>query len=329
MENPEPHQGTGTPPAPVTIAVCTYNRSALLPGLIGALRTQQCPQRFDILVIDNNSSDATQDVLQQLAVLPGATLRWVCEIRQGIVHARNRAITETAASEYLVFIDDDELPQPGFINAALDALSREGAECAGGRIAVDFAAHSRPHWLEDDVLGFLGALDYGSQPFWIETAATPLWSGNIAYRRALFERLSLRFDARYNRAGEGLGGGEDAAMFRTLLAAGARMRYRPDMAITHRVDATKLRRRYFLRLHWLAGCKVGQFETPDYARTWFGIPPFMLIQALKHTGKALGMMATRRPTALRQAMNAAHAWGMVSGTRHPLLDSRKNEPNHY
>ena len=323
MENPDPFKGTNAVPAPATIAICTYNRSALLPGLVDALRAQQCPLGFEILAIDNNSSDATQDVLQQLAALPGAPLRWVREPRQGIVHARNRAIAETAASEYLVFIDDDELPGTGFINAALDALSREGAECVGGRIAVDFTTHPRPHWLEDDVLGFLGALDYGSQPLWIETAATPLWSGNIAYRRTLFERLSLRFDARYNRAGEGLGGGEDAAMFRTLLAAGTRMRYRPDMAITHRVDATKLRRRYFLRLHWLAGRKVGQFETPDCARTWFGIPPFMLIQALKHTGKALAMMTTRHPTALRQAMNAAHAWGMIHGTRQRRLEGRK------
>lgn len=328
MEKSEPLPGTGTVPAPVTIAICTYNRSALLPGLVGALRAQQCPLCFEILVIDNNSSDATQNVLEQLMALPGAALRWVCETRQGIVYARNRAITETAASEYLVFIDDDELPQPGFINAALDALSREGAECVGGHITVDFTAHSRPHWLEDDVLGFLGALDYGSQPLWIENTATPLWSGNIAYRRALFERLCLHFDVRYNRAGDGLGGGEDAAMFRTLMAAGTRMRYRPDMAITHRVDATKLRRRYFLRLHWLAGCKFGQFETLDYARTWFGIPPFMLIQALKHTGKALVMIVTRRPTALRQAMNAAHAWGMIRGTRQPL-GGRKNESNHY
>ena len=329
MEKPELLQGGDAVPAPATIAICTYNRSALLSELVCALRAQQCPLRFDILVIDNNSSDATQDALQRLAALPGASLRWVRETHQGIVHARNRAITETATSEYLVFIDDDELPQPGFINAALDALSHEGAECVGGRIAVDFTTHSRPHWLEDDVLGFLGALDYGGQSFWIETAATPLWSGNIAYRRALFDRLSLRFDARYNRAGDGLGGGEDAAMFRTLLAAGTRMRYRPDMAITHRVDATKLRRRYFLRLHWLAGRKFGQFETPDYERTWFGIPPFMLIQALKHMGKALVMMATRRPNALRQAMNAAHAWGMVSGIKQSLLESRKNEPNRY
>jgi glycosyltransferase involved in cell wall biosynthesis len=323
MEKPERLQGIDSIPAPVTIAICTYNRSTLLPGLVGALRAQQCPLRFEILVIDNNSSDATQDTLQQLAALPGAKLRWVREATQGIVHARNRAIAETTASEYLVFIDDDELPRQGFINAALDALSCEGAECVGGRITVDFTMFPRPKWLEDDVLGFLGALDYGRCPLWIETAATPLWSGNIAYRRALFDRLRLRFDVRYNRAGEGLGGGEDAAMFRTLLSAGTRMRYRPDMAITHRVDATKLRRRYFLRLHWLAGRKFGQFETLDYARTWFGIPPFMLIQALKHSGKALLMIATRRPTALRQGMNAAHAWGMIHGTLQRLLESKK------
>lgn len=93
------------------------------------------------------------------------------------------------------------------------------------------------------------------------------------------------------------------------------------------VGATKLRRRYFLRLHWLAGRKFGQFKTLDYIRTWFIISPSMLMQVLKNTGKALVMM--RSSTSLRQAINAVQAWGTIHGIKQPLLEGRKNESNHY
>lgn len=297
----------------LSVAVCTYNRARFLPELVAALRAQSCPCPYEILVVNNNSQDDTTDVLTQLKARPGVPLRWVNEDQQGIVYARNRAIDETPSQRYLVFIDDDELPTPGFLNAAFDALDREGAACVGGRIAVDFIDHTRPTWLEDDLLGFLGALDYGEKPFWIRDASMPVWSGNIGYRRNLFERHGLRFDARYNRSGEGIGGGEDAAMFRSLLSQGERIRYRPDMAIKHRIEEAKLRRAYFLRLHYLAGRKRGQFELPCYTHTLLGIPPFLIGQAARHWLKAFFMYLARSPGRLRQAMNAAHGTGLITG----------------
>src|SRR6185369_9516261 len=135
----------------LTYAFCTYNRAERLEPLVAAMRAQACPVPFEILAVNNNSSDATAEVLARLAALPGPPLRWVTETTQGIVAARNRAIAESLASDIMVFIDDDEMPLPGLLAAATHAILNEGAECAGGRVAMDFSQHARPVWLGDEL----------------------------------------------------------------------------------------------------------------------------------------------------------------------------------
>ena len=219
----------------LTVAVCTYNRASSLRELITELRMQECPVPFEILVVDNNSSDNTAEAVREFDGLRAPIVRYVKEERQGIVYARNCAIDNSKDSKYLAFIDDDELPCPGWLNAAVDALEREGADCTGGEIRVRLSVMKQPKWLEGELFGFLGKLKHGDASFWITDSSTPVWSGNIAYKTSIFSN-GLRFDVRYNRAGNGIGGGSDAIMFRTLLECGAKIRYRHDMVIEHIVD---------------------------------------------------------------------------------------------
>jgi len=298
----------------LTVAFCTFKRADRLEKLVAALRAQHCPVRFEILAVNNNSPDNTLAVLESLRQKPGAPLRVVTEVAPGIVPARNRALAETLDRDILVFIDDDELPQPGLLHAAYEAIAIEGAQCVGGRIEIDFSSLGRPPWLDDELAGFLGRLDHGDSPLWIFDNATPVWSGNTAYAMQLFrDHPSLRFDQRFNRAGEGIGGGEDAMMLRALLDRGARIRYRPDMAVLHAVEPWKLRRSYFLKLHFRAGQRQGQHQLPTYPKTLLGVPPFLVAQFIRQTIGAAGMLLTRRPGALRKGMNASHAFGALMG----------------
>jgi hypothetical protein len=118
-----------------------------------------------------------------------------------------------------------------------------------------------------------------------------------------------------------MGGGEDQEMFQRLLERGARLRYRPDMAIWHGVENWRLQRRYFLRLHYLAGVRKGLHELPSYPAMMFGAPPFLFRQAIEHWLKVVQMYLSRTPGALRQAMTAAHTTGLISGYRQRLKSS--------
>lgn len=305
----------------ITIAICSYNGGHFLDALITALRAQQAPCPFDLLLIDNNSSDDTARIAAELAKADGVPLRYCFEPQQGIVHARNRALEEclSAAGDsldgrYMAFIDVDELPCAGWIAAAVDALENDGADCVGGAIRVRFPESGRPAWLSDSLMGFLGELDNSPEPRWVTDWSTPVWSGNVAYRLQLFSD-GLRFDRRYNREGEGIGGGEDAAMLATLLERQARVRYRPDMGIEHLIPPAKLARRYFIRLHYLAGIQYGRYRLQRPGKTVFGVAPFTVSQSMRHFGRTAAMWLRRDPEWMRQAMNAAHSFGSLRGQR--------------
>lgn len=303
----------------LTVAFCTYKRADRLENLVAELRAQSCPVSFEILAVNNNSPDNTLEVLSQLQRQSGAPLRVVTEMAAGIVPARNRALTEALDRDILVFIDDDELPRPGLLDAAYDAIVNEGAQCAGGRVEMDFTTIQRPAWLGDELLGFLAAVDHGSEAFWIRSDETPVWTANVAYDMRLFRNdPTLRFDVRYNREGADIGGGEDAAMFQKMLTQRIRIRYRPDMSAMHTVEEWRLRRSYFLRLHYRAGVRMGQYRMPDFPNKVFGLPPFMVGQFLGHCLKTLWLTLAGKPGQVRQAMNASNALGTIVGYRRSI-----------
>lgn len=296
----------------MVVAFCTYNRVERLPRLISALRGQACDESFEILVVDNNSTDETARVLSRLAELEGPRLRFVTEPMQGIVPARNRLLAEAAGREYLLMLDDDELPMPGWVQAGLTALRDEGLDCVGGRVRVKFEPLPRPHWLGTELLGFLAEVDYGDEAFAITSSSTPIWTANVGYRTSVFER-GLRFDARYNRVGKNVGGGEDVIMFERLLDLNRRLGYRPTMVVEHFVESWRLRRTYFLRLHFTSGVRAGMHATEISGRTLFGVPLYLFPQAMRQGWRVLHTMLRKEPHWLRQGMNFTYACGRIVG----------------
>ncbi len=104
-----------------TVAICTYDGAQRIPAVLDLLRRQHGAQglRWEVFVIDNNSSDATADVVRQYqqnwpAEIP---LRYFFEPRQGAAYARQLAM-EKAKSELVGFLDDDNLPAEDWVAAA-------------------------------------------------------------------------------------------------------------------------------------------------------------------------------------------------------------------
>jgi hypothetical protein len=85
------------------------------------------------------------------------------------------------------------------------------------------------------------------------------------------------------------------------------------MAILHAVESWRLKRRFFLCLHYRAGKRCGKFELPDYPRKLLGVPPFPVSRVIRRFLKTVPMALSARPGLLRQAMNIAHACGTVVG----------------
>src|SRR4030095_1010280 len=98
----------------VTLAVCTYNRAALLPRALDSIGKQTAGRKdVEILVVDNGSTDQTGDLVARRQ-LAAPLIRYTVEPTAGIAFARNRAMHE-ARGEYLAFLDDDAWAHDGWI----------------------------------------------------------------------------------------------------------------------------------------------------------------------------------------------------------------------
>lgn len=301
---------TATTPSFLTVALCTHNHADRLARTLADLVQLRLPnQPCELLVIDNASSDTTHQVLAASGWRPaGMDVRIVREEKLGLSNARNRALQE-ARGHYILFMDDDETPDSAWLTAYEQAIREHQPDALGGRIEVLFEDGERPSWLQDELLGFLGKLDHG-ESCWLTERATPIFGGNFAFRRSVFERIG-DFDARLGRQGSVNIGGEDTEIYRRLLEHGCRVRWVPDAIIHHRIQAPKLRRSYFLDLHYRQGRIEGRRQRGDQPY----LPPrYLWPQVARAYGRAISQRLRRGSNrSLRLEMNAAYFTGYVLG----------------
>ncbi len=115
----------------LSVIVCTYNRADLLLGALESLvRQTVAPSVYEILVVDNNSSDGTQEVVRDFEARH-ANCRCCLELMQGIAFARNRGYKE-ARADWIVYFDSDELAPVDFLERILYVIETYPFDCFGG-----------------------------------------------------------------------------------------------------------------------------------------------------------------------------------------------------
>jgi len=294
----------------ITVALCTHDHADRLPRTLADLGKLTPPSSpWEILLVDNASTDDTPALLADTAWRPhGVSVRIVHEKRLGLSNARNRAIKE-ALGKYLLFVDDDETPDPQWLAAYEHDMLAYTPDALGGRIDVLFEHGERPSWLQDELLGFLGHLDHG-EGCWLDDPDTPFYGGNFAVRLDIFPEVG-KFDADLGRKGQINTGGEDTEFYRRLIARNYRVRWVPDAIINHRIRADKLWRSYFLDLHYRQGMTEGSRTRGDGRR----LPPRYLFGQL---ARAIKIALQRRfkqgkDYSLRLEMNASYFLGYIKG----------------
>lgn len=230
----------------ITVVVCTYNRAEMFANALRTLLDLETDGLFsyEILVVDNASTDATAATAQALAAQTKVAVRYVLETKQGIVPARNRGVNE-AAGEWIAFFDDDQLAEPRWLVEAWKLAHEKEAECIGGPVALHLPPGSQRE-LQPTVRMLLGESAWSEVPAPYDAKRCP-GAGNLLIRKDWVLKLGA-FDQAFNTRGE------DTDLFLRLLAAGGTGWYAPAAVVKHVMTSQRLEDSYILRLaQWMGG----------------------------------------------------------------------------
>jgi GT2 family glycosyltransferase len=174
----------------------------------------------------------------------------VDEPQQGLSYARNRGIVESKG-QFVVFIDDDETINEGFVSAYIDLFNNHRAFVGSGKLKVCYDS-GRPKWMSYYTEKMIAnPFDLGGEITTVTSKVTPT-GGNMAFNRELFN-LYGGFDTDLGRRGKALYGGEENDLFARLRRAGELLYFVPNAAIYHHIPDSKLTDDYFDRLSYNVG----------------------------------------------------------------------------
>ena len=260
----------------LSLIIPTHNRSERLIAALESVIRQDLPAAdWECVVVSNNSTDDTVARFGDFAArYPGLNLRLVTEDGPGVSYARNRGIAETSAP-LLVFIDDDERINPGFLRAYADFFdAHPDAVVAGGRIIAEYVT-GRPAWLSKYTeMPIANPMDFGDA-VWPFPAGRVPGGGNMAFRRSAALRYG-GFDPSLGRVGRMLIGGEENDFFERLMRGGETCWYVPGAVMWHIIPPEKLTESYFRRLCYNVG--VSQRLRAGMYRRY---PKTLLFESLK------------------------------------------------
>ncbi len=242
-----------------SVVLINRNGGAYLAGALMTCRrdleaTWEVHKAFELLVVDNGSTDDSLNVIEKH--LDGARFRWrlVCEPQAGVNYARNTGVRESTG-DALIFVDNDVTFHPGWLQAYLAAFAKyPDIDVFGGRVAVGTIEGPVPDWL--DVSGpyrrssLVVQLDHGC-----DTKVLPLTDEtgpvgpNMAFRRRVFDRVGL-FDTRFGLRPGSLVAGAEAEFLGRLVSANLPFVYVGEAVVDHPLKRAQISQRYFLqRLH--------------------------------------------------------------------------------
>ena len=309
----------------ISVILCTHNRCQSLAKALNSLAALTLPEsvEWEVLVVDNNSSDGTREVVQRdfLGRYP-RRFRYLFEPQPGKSYALNAGIRQ-AQGDILAFTDDDVTVEKTWLRNLTAALNNSEWAGAGGRVVAEWACPP-PLWLSLEgryALGdTLALFDRGGEAH--ELSENP-FGANMAFRKAMFERYGgFRTDLGPRAGSREPQKSEDAEFGRRLLDAGERLRYEPSAIVHHWVPENRLQKKYFLAWWFDKGrSDFRKSEIRPDAKGHWPILPRLLRRLISSTLR--WMMAIQQH---RRFYNKVQVWelaGQLAETYRQTLDRRK------
>lgn len=322
-----------------SVVIATYKRETDLRHTLASLAALRPDGPWEVIVVDNNSPDATRRVVEDAAASFPVALRYLFEREQGRSPALNAGIRASRGA-IIVTTDDDVRVPPDWLDRAASGLDRLQCGYVGGKVLPIWGA-PRPAWLPDRSgkhWAAIALLDYGPEP--IEFGSRVPLGVNMAFTRAALELAGL-FDPQTGRRAGTLLGQEVREWCIRARRAGVRGFYEPAMTLDHVVPVERLQKAYFRRWFYWRGIsrallyeRTGlDMETPERATLDFsrvphlaGVPRYLFRKAVRVA--AAWVRATVRLDPIAAFDSELWLWFFGGIVRQRWKDSRPGRLHH-
>lgn len=233
-----------------SVVIPTYNRADELRHTLASLAELKVSGDWELIVVDNNSTDHTRQTVRDASKKFSVKLRYLFEPEPGRSAALNAGI-KAAQGSVIATTDDDVYVEPNWLEQAAEGLAKQRCDFVGGKVLPVWGG-PRPAWLSDQGgrhWSVIALLDYGSQPLEFGKHRAPL-GVNLAFQREAFDRAGL-WNTKIGRKAGGLLGQEVREWMLRAREAGLKGMYIPEMVVHHRIPKDRLSKRYFRRwFYW-------------------------------------------------------------------------------
>ena len=232
-----------------TVSIPTFNGSKRLPFVLDRLRDQQELNEigWEVIVVDNNSTDETKDVVENYQANFPCVLKYCFESKQGAGFARQLAIRE-AQGDLIGFLDDDNIPALNWVRAAIDfAREHPQAGAIGSRIHGDYEVEPPKNF--ERIASFLAITERGNKPhlYAPEMKMLPPSAGLLVRRSSWLENVPEK-PYLTGRSTNSILNSEDLEAILYIQNGGWEIWYNPAMEIEHQIPRERLTRDYLLFL---------------------------------------------------------------------------------
>jgi glycosyltransferase involved in cell wall biosynthesis len=219
------------------------------------------PTLYEVIIVDNNSKDATKETVNGYLAFERYNVRYVLETRPGAHYARNTG-AKSAHAAILAFTDDDAVCHERWLEALLRAYDDEEIGCAGGQIIIKWDKEP-PAWVPSSrVFGQVDEVTLGSK-LRILPPGENIFGGNCSVRKSIFFELGGFGE---DQVGEVRAGEAETGLWIKARKKGIKIAWVPDAIVWHVQLVSKnatlpdLKRRY---ANWGAGSTYASYlENP-------------------------------------------------------------------
>jgi len=242
-----------------SVIIPTLNRSAYLKTALKSIIEQTADKKaYELIVVDNGSTDKTKKVTKQIATThPACQIRYVCEPEPGLLAGRHRGLKE-ARGKILVFIDDDIIVNKDWLPTILKAFKDPSIHLVGGP-SLPIYQSKPPLWLESfwsknkygRWCGYLSLLDFGKKIRQIDPAF--VFGLNFSTRKKTLLKLGgFHPDLMPENLKHFQGDGETGLTVK-IRKKGLKAIYHPAALVWHQIPRQRMSINYFEKRSFFQG----------------------------------------------------------------------------